>query len=212
MKSVNRKCSSTKYNMIVNRHTHCHRNCFNKTGHLSFPLWFIVLKCINFEMTSLHLHEDIKSTSFSLSTDTLSCVDHCDIQLATPFAAKNLFVINIMIFCPCQSLKLHFLGLENEKNPKTCDYDYWTVGEGFRWLKGEYTHVCMFVCSRACVDVCVHACYVIVCDSKKNVSTGRQCDLLCESGLWSQGGGEWWGGWLTPSTTPWWQGGGKARH
>lgn len=93
-----------------------------------------------------------------------------------------------------------------KKTPKTCDYDYWTVGEGFRWLKGEYTHVCMFVCSRACVDVCVHACYVIVCDSKKNVSTGRQCDLLCESGLWSQGGGEWWGGWLTPSTTPWWQG------
>lgn len=98
-----------------------------------------------------------------------------------------------------------------KKTPKTCDYDYWTVGEGFRWLEGEYTHVCMFVCSRACVDVCVHAYYVIVCDSKKNVSTGRQCDLLCESGLWSQGGGEWWGGWLTPSTTPWWQGGGRAR-
>lgn len=69
-----------------------------------------------------------------------------------------------------------------KKTPKTCDYDYWTVGEGFRWLEGEYTHVCMFVCSRACVDVCVHACYVIVCDSKKNVSTGRQCDLCVSLG------------------------------
>lgn len=155
IKSVNRKCSSTKYNMIVNRHTHCHRNCYNKTGYLSFPLWFIVLKCINFEMTSLHLHEDIKSTSFSLSTDTLSCMDHCDIQLATPFAAKNLFVINIMIFCPCQSLKLHFFRFREWKKlqrPVIMIIELWAkVFAGWK----ENIHMCVCLCVRVRAWMCV---------------------------------------------------------